>query len=88
VSGSRQPVMMGKAINSMDEAGVEIVGDITNIETIATGRGIRRLTYLRKHFGGRKWRKLKGVASVRIARGATRRAEYTGMKDMGWVGRD
>jgi hypothetical protein len=59
----------------MDQDGVEIVGDISEIETIASGRGIRRLKHLRKRFGGRRWRKLKGVATVRIADGSTRRAE-------------
>jgi hypothetical protein len=59
----------------MDQDGVEIVGDITDTETIATGHGIRRLKHLRKRFGGRRWRKLKGVATVRVADGSTRRAE-------------
>jgi hypothetical protein len=39
----------------------EIVGDITNIRVIATGRGIRRLKNLRKRHGGTRWRKLKGM---------------------------
>jgi len=59
----------------MGDDGVEIVGDITDIETIAFGRGIRRLKYLRKRFGGRRWRKLKGIVTVRITAGSTRRAE-------------
>ena len=59
----------------MDQDGVEIVGDITDVETIATGRGIRRLNHLRRRFGGRRWRKLKGIATVRIGPGTTRRAE-------------
>jgi hypothetical protein len=29
----------------MEQDGVEIVGDITDIETITTGRGIRRLKH-------------------------------------------
>ena len=49
--------------------------DITDIETIATGRGIRRLKHLRKRYGGRRWRKLKEVATVRVATGFPRRAE-------------
>jgi hypothetical protein len=53
----------------------EIVGDITNIQTIASGRGIRRLKTLRKKHGGRRWRKLKGDATVRLANGSIRRAE-------------
>jgi len=59
----------------MEHDDVEIVGDITDIEIIATGRGIRRLKHLRKRYGGRRWRKLKGVAMVRLTRGSTRRAE-------------
>jgi hypothetical protein len=53
----------------------EIVGDIANIQTIATGRGVRRLKTLRKRHGGRRWRKLKGDATVRLANGSIRRAE-------------
>ena len=30
----------------------EIVGDIANVQVIATGRGIRRLETLRKRYGG------------------------------------
>ena len=53
----------------------DIVGDITDVETIASGRGIRRLTHLRKRHGGRRWRKLKGKAMVRLVNGSIRRAE-------------
>ena len=53
----------------------EIVGDIAKIQVIATGRGIRRLQTLRKRHGGRRWRKLKGDATVRFANGSLRRAE-------------
>jgi hypothetical protein len=53
----------------------EIVGDIKNIQVIATGRGIRRLKTLRKRHGGRRWRKLKGDATVRLTNGSLRRAE-------------
>ncbi len=53
----------------------EIVGDITNVRVIATGRGIRRLNILRKRYGGKRWRKLKGDATVRLANGSLRLAE-------------
>jgi hypothetical protein len=53
----------------------EIVGDITNVQVIASGRGIRRLKTLRKRHGGRRWRKLKGDATVRLVNGSLRRAE-------------
>jgi hypothetical protein len=53
----------------------EIVGDIANVQVIATGRGILRLPTLRKRYGGRRWRKLKGDATVRLTNGSLRRAE-------------
>jgi hypothetical protein len=54
---------------------VEVVGEIGDVETIATGRGIRDLTRLRKRYGPARWRKRKGVAVVRLPGGRIRRAE-------------
>jgi hypothetical protein len=53
----------------------EIVGDITNVQVIASGQGIRRLKALRKRHGGRRWRKMKGDATVRLVNASLRRAE-------------
>ncbi len=53
----------------------EILGPITEIELITTGRRIRTLARLRKRYGSGQWRKLKGVALVRLASGHIRRAE-------------
>lgn len=53
----------------------EIVGEITQIETIAAGRGIRGLARLRKRHGSGRWRKLKGLATVRLTSGRMREAE-------------
>lgn len=53
----------------------EIIGAITDIETIAVGGSIRQLSRLRKRYGRDRWRKLKGVATVRLAGGRLRRAE-------------
>ena len=54
----------------------EIVGDVTDIQVIATGSGINRLKHLRRRYGGRRWRrKLKGNATVRLGTGSLRRAE-------------
>ena len=53
----------------------EIVGSITEIETIAIGRSVRQLARLRRRYGRGRWRKMKGVATVRIASGELRRAE-------------
>jgi hypothetical protein len=53
----------------------EIIGEITNIEIIAVGNKIRILPLLRKRYGAGRWRKLKGVASVRLFDGSVRVAE-------------
>jgi hypothetical protein len=53
----------------------EIVSNITEIETIARGGAVRDLNHLRKQFGGVRWRKLKGIAKVRLANGRIRLAE-------------
>jgi hypothetical protein len=53
----------------------EIVGDITNVEVIAVGGRIRDIMRLRHQFGSGRWRKLKGVAIVRLPTGRTRTAE-------------
>lgn len=53
----------------------EIIGEITDIETIAVGGSLRENTRLRKQFGAGRWRKLKGVARVRLANGRIRRVE-------------
>lgn len=53
----------------------EIVGEITAIETIAINTSIREVKQLRKMFGRGRWRKLKGVAMVRLPDGAELRAE-------------
>jgi hypothetical protein len=53
----------------------EIIGEITNIETIAVGSAIRDISRLRKQYGGGRWRKLKGVATIRLASGRIRLAE-------------
>jgi hypothetical protein len=53
----------------------EIVGLIERIETIASGTGIQRLAELQTWFGRGHWRKLKGVATIRMADGTLVRAE-------------
>ena len=53
----------------------EIVSDITGIETIAAGTGVRDRARLRKLYGRGRWRKLKGVAKVRLKSGRIRLAE-------------
>jgi hypothetical protein len=53
----------------------EIVSDITGIETIATGTGVRDRARLRRQYGGGRWRKVKGIAYVRLLSGKIRLAE-------------
>ncbi|HEX6987734.1 MAG TPA: hypothetical protein VF170_20305 [Planctomycetaceae bacterium] len=53
----------------------EIVSEITDVETIATGRSIRELERLRETYGSGRWRKMKGVAAIRLADGRVRLAE-------------
>ena len=50
-------------------------GEISDVETFATGRQIRELKRLRRQYGRGRWRKRKGVANVRLADGTIRRAE-------------
>ena len=53
----------------------EIVGEITNLETIASGRSVRDCARLNKQYGRGRWRKLKGNAMVRLRSGRIRLAE-------------
>ncbi len=54
---------------------IEVIGDITEIETIAIGNSIRDLERLQKKHGRGRWRKLKGVATVRLPDNTTCFAE-------------
>jgi len=47
----------------------EILGEISAVETIATGAGIREISRLRKRYGRGRWRKRKGIAEVQLASG-------------------
>jgi len=53
----------------------ELLGEIRNIERVARGRGLRVRRFLRQRYGGRRWRKLKGIATVRLVDGTIREAE-------------
>ncbi len=65
----------------------QIVGAITDIEIIAIGTRIRILSLLRKRYGRGRWRKLKGVATVRLLDGTIRRAEVHWFEAYG-IGRE
>jgi hypothetical protein len=53
----------------------EILGTLTNVETIAIGRAIRDLRRIRRLYGKGRWRRMKGEALVRLRSGRLRRAE-------------
>jgi len=53
----------------------KIIGDIIEIETIAVEDSIRELERLRKVYGSGRWRKLKGIGTVRFSDGTISRAE-------------
>ena len=53
----------------------EILGEITVLETIASGRGIRDLRRLQRNYGKGRWRKMKGSARIRLRNGHVRLAE-------------
>jgi len=44
----------------------EIVSDITNIEKIAVGNNIKEIDRLRKIYGKGRWRKMKGIAKIKL----------------------
>jgi hypothetical protein len=57
----------------------ELVGDITDVETIAKGLGIRQLARLRRLYRKGRWRKMKGIARIRLS---DESPNYIGMKHM------
>jgi len=53
----------------------DIVGEIRDAETFASGSGIRELPRLRKLYGDGHWRKRKGFAEIRLPDGSLHQAE-------------
>lgn len=53
----------------------EVIGKIENVEIIAIGGNIRDIMRLRKQYGSGRWRKLKGIATVKLENGHMRKAE-------------
>jgi hypothetical protein len=54
---------------------LEILGEIRNVETIATGRGVYIRRHLDRTYGKGRWRKMKGTAKVRLGDGSICEAE-------------
>ena len=53
----------------------DVVGTTTRVETIAVGVSVKVRSFLRKTYGRGRWRKMKGVATVRLPNGNLRRVE-------------
>lgn len=53
----------------------EIITEVTEIETIAIESSIDELARLRREYGHGRWRKLKGVAMIRLRNGRVCKAE-------------
>jgi hypothetical protein len=58
----------------------EIVGPISEVETIAAGSGIRILALLRKRYGKGRWRKLKALPMSGFPMVRYGRRKYTGLR--------
>ncbi len=64
----------------------EIIGEITDVETIAVGSSIREIARLRRIYGTGRWRKLKGMAMVRLADGTM--CEQSTLVRSSWVSQE
>lgn len=53
----------------------EIIGEITDVNKIAAGSSIQEVARLRKTYGPGRWRKLKGMATIRLLDGTICKAE-------------
>ena len=59
----------------MESHRFDVVGEVVDVEVLAVGRSIRELARLRETYGPGRWRKMKGVATIRLVNGQIRRAE-------------
>ncbi len=53
----------------------KILGEIKDVETIASGRGVYIRRHLERTYGRGRWRKMKGIATVELADGTICEAE-------------
>ncbi len=53
----------------------DLLGEISEVQTIATGKSIREIARLRRVYGAGRWRKRKGVARIRLPDGTICAAE-------------
>ena len=64
----------------------ELIGEIADVEVIAVGKSIRVIKRLKRYYGHGRWRKLKGVARVKLPDGSICKAEVH-WYEMSGVGR-
>ena len=55
--------------------GFKLRSEITDVQVIAAGTGVRVRAKLKKAYGAGRWRKLKGTALVELPDGQVARAE-------------
>jgi len=53
----------------------QVISDITEIRMIASGKSVRERKRLNKFHGRGRWRKMKGIASIRLTGGSIHLAE-------------
>jgi hypothetical protein len=53
----------------------KVIGEISEVQTIAAGKAIRDVRRLRKYYSGRRWRKMKGIAKIELPDGTICLAE-------------
>ena len=66
----------------------DVISPIEAIEVIAVGTSIRGLAYVQKAYGHGRWRKLKGIAQIRLPNGRIRRGELHWYEAHGIVRKD
>jgi len=60
--------------------GFRVRSEITDVEVIASGTGVRVRAKLKKAYGAGRWRKLKGTALVELPDGNVPGLSYTGTR--------
>jgi len=80
--GSTGQCRHGKVLQKAGNFGIfeyyirmELLSEITKVQRIAAGGSIREYKRLRRSYGPARWRKLKGVASIRLPDGTIHLAE-------------
>lgn len=66
---------MRRAGSKTSLVGFRVIGTITGVEEIASGRGIRDLKRLQRVYGPGKWKKKKGRCLVQYDNGVVRPEE-------------